>query len=203
VNRLFQVICVFILAYILGGIPFGLLIGKLKGIDIRKYGSGNIGATNVSRIMGFLPGVIVLILDASKAALAVFLMKWIGYDSPTLLIMTGVVAVTGHTWSIFLKFKGGRGVASAFGVLLVVAPLVAITAVGVWALVVAITRYISVGSLIAASWVPLAMFLLCSSKIYALGAFMLFMVITYRHIPNIKRLLSGTENRLGERASNP
>lgn len=190
---------ILVIAYLLGSIPFGLLIGKAKGIDVRKAGSGNIGASNVMRIVGTPWAVTVLILDAAKAALPVLLMRWAGYDSALLHLAAGLCAVFGHTWSVYLRGKGGRGVASALGVLIALTPSIALIGFASWVLVVAVTRYISLASMLAGSVIVVFMFVFQMPTSYKWGAVALFALVVYRHIPNIKRLLAGTEHRFGEK----
>lgn len=192
---------ILILAYLLGSIPFGLLIGRVKGIDIRKQGSGNIGASNVMRLVGTPWAVGVLVLDAAKAALPVLLMRWAGYDAPLLNLAAGVTAVIGHTWSVYLRGRGGRGVASTLGMLIALTPTVALIGFASWMLVVALTRYISLASLIAGLVITTSMFLLGAPEPYRWGALALFILVIYRHIPNIKRLIAGTEHKFGEKPS--
>lgn len=192
---------ILIIAYLLGSIPFGLLIGKAKGIDVRKAGSGNIGATNVGRIAGTPWFIAVLLLDAAKAAFPVLLMRWLGFDSPLLQLAAGLCAVFGHTWSVYLRGKGGRGVASALGVLIALTPTIALIGFASWGLVVALTRYISLASMLAGAVIVTCMFLFRMPAPYQWGAVALFVLVVYRHIPNIKRLLAGTEHRLGDKPS--
>lgn len=189
-------------AYVLGSIPFGLLIGMLKGIDVRKQGSGNIGASNVMRLVGMPAAVLVLILDAAKAALPIVLLRSIGYDNPTLLLFAGLIAVVGHSWSVFLKGRGGRGVASALGLLIALTPVVAAIGFGVWIIVVALTRYISLASMLAGFAIAGSMLIFSEPVPYRWGAAALLVMVVYRHTPNIKRLVAGTENRFGEKPMN-
>ena len=138
-----------ILGYVLGSVPIGFLVAHYWGhIDIRHYGSGNIGTTNVFRTLGFYPGSIVLIGDIGKGVIAVLLGKWLGGEQAALL--AGLAAILGHSWSIFLSFKGGRGVATGAGVFLALTPKVILIAALIWILVIAITGYVSLGSIIAA-----------------------------------------------------
>lgn len=189
-------------SYVAGSIPFGLLIGRAKGIDVRKQGSGNIGASNVMRLVGIPAAVLVLALDAAKAALPIVLMRWVGYDAPALLLVAGLIAVFGHSWSLFLKGRGGRGVASTLGLLIALTPKVALIGLGVWIIVVALTRYISLASMVAGLAISTSMFLFTEPAPYRWGALTLFLMVVYRHIPNIKRLVAGTENRFGEKPIN-
>lgn len=184
--------------YLLGSIPFGLLIGKAKGIDIRKQGSGNIGASNVMRLVGTPAAVAVLVLDAAKAALPVLLMRWAGY-SPLLALLAGLSAVLGHTYSVYLKGRGGRGVASALGLLIALTPKIALIGFLTWVVVVAVTRYISLASMLAGLAITVSVFAFREPAPYQWGTLALFLLVVYRHIPNIKRLFTGTEHRFGEK----
>lgn len=178
------------------------IIGKLKGIDVRTQGSGNIGATNVMRLVGAPAAVLVLTLDAAKAALPVVLMRSSGYDNPYLLLAAGLLAVLGHSWSVFLRGRGGRGVASALGMYLALAPVSAVIGVVVFVVVVALTRYVSLASLLGGLAITVSMFALGEPAPYSWGTLLLFLFVVYRHTPNIKRLLAGTEHRFGERPVN-
>lgn len=186
-------------AYFLGSIPFGLIVGRICGIDVRRYGSGNIGASNVMRLLGLPAGILVLVFDALKAYAAVVLMSRGGFDTPGLLLVAGLVAIAGHTWSIFLRFRGGRGIASTLGVMVALAPVVAGIAVSTWLLVVLLTRYISLASVIASATLPVAMILLAQPNVYILGGFVIFILNAYRHLPNFQRLRAGQEPKIGHK----
>ncbi|MFZ5686743.1 MAG: glycerol-3-phosphate 1-O-acyltransferase PlsY [Bacillota bacterium] len=187
---------ILVFSYLLGSIPIGLLVAKLRGIDIRRHGSGNIGATNVFRILGTGPGFIVLVGDMLKGIIAV----WVGglTDGPNLALIAGLTAIAGHSWSIFLKFSGGKGVATAGGVLLALAPGVVAAALTVWLTIVLLFRYVSLASIIAAVTVPF--FMVLFGKPWSLFAFGVAaaVLIIYRHKPNIKRLLTGKELKIGD-----
>jgi len=191
-----KLLFVLLFSYLLGSIPIGLLVAKFKGIDIRRYGSGNIGATNVFRILGTGPGLIVLIGDMIKGIIAV----WVGgaIDGPNLALIAGLTAIAGHSWSIFLNFSGGKGVATAGGVLLALAPGVVAVALAVWVTIVVLFRYVSLASIIAAITVPFLMVLF--GKPWSLFGFGLLaaVLVIYRHKPNIKRLLAGKELKIGD-----
>jgi glycerol-3-phosphate acyltransferase PlsY len=189
---------VLLAAYLLGAIPFGLLVGYLYRMDIRRYGSGNIGATNAFRTLGLLPGALVFGLDLLKGALPVLLAEKMTAN-PWIIILAGGLAIVGHSFSIFLKFKGGRGAATGLGVILGIAPDIFIFAVILAAIIIAATRYVSAGSMLTAVAVSLALTLLGRPLPYVLVAWVVTILIIYRHQPNIKRLLAGTEPKLGER----
>lgn len=183
-------------AYLLGSIPFGYLIARIWNIDIRRKGSGNIGATNVFRTIGPLAGSLVFLLDLLKGALPVLLAKQLTAN-PWLVILVGIATVLGHTYPIFLKFKGGRGAATGLGFLLAVAPDIFIGALILVILIILLTRYVSLASIITSPLVTLAFFLLKRPLPYGLIAALVSVIIILRHIPNIKRLLAGTESRIG------
>lgn len=195
-------VLLYVVSYCLGAIPFGLLVGKLKGVDIRKVGSGNIGATNAYRALGWGGGIAVFILDVGKGMVPPLLAKWLlpGTMPPGEVInhavFTGATAVIGHSFSPFLGFKGGKGVATGLGVLLGVAPVVGIAGVTASFTVIAITRYVSIASLVACV-VVMAGALITHQPPIVLGAFgFVTAFVIIRHIPNIKRLMKGEESRL-------
>ncbi|MDH7601745.1 MAG: glycerol-3-phosphate 1-O-acyltransferase PlsY [Armatimonadota bacterium] len=190
--------------YLMGAIPFGLIVGKMvKGVDIRKFGSGNIGATNVYRTLGAGPALLVFVLDTAKGFLSVVLCKSLALGD-WFVVAGGLLAVMGHTFSVFLRFSGGRGVATALGVIIGLTPAIAAVALGLWILVVAISKYISVASILAAISVPILMILWKSMRVpqpYIVLACTAAAAIVLRHIPNMRRLASGTEPRIGQKAN--
>lgn len=185
-----------LVAYLIGGIPFGYLLVRLKtGQDVRDMGSGNIGATNVLRTTGRAFGVLTLLLDVAKGWFAVWLMARATASDPMFMGLAGVAVVLGHAFPVFLKFKGGKAVASFVGVALALAPAALGATVVVFIAVVAMTRYISLGSILGAALFPLAVWLLyhpawpVTASCVFCGAF-----IVWRHKSNIERLRAGTEN---------
>lgn len=209
---------IFILSYLLGSIPNGLLVGKIfKGIDLREHGSKNIGASNAIRVMGLKLGILTLFLDALKSAIVIILVKYIlpnaldGFENTLTLfnhtydysILYAVPAIFGHTYSIFLKFKGGKAVAVSLGVVLALTPIPGIICIIVYVVTVILTKYASLGSTFAASSVGIALFiqLLITNKLQTeLFMFIIYIVlilfIFMKHIPNYKRLIKGTENKM-------
>lgn len=180
-----------ILAYLIGSIPSGLIIGKgLFGTDVRQFGSKNIGATNTYRVLGLKAALPVFIYDALKGAIGVFLLASYG---PAFAILGGILAMVGHNWSIFLGFKGGRGVATGLGVLIALSPLVAVICFAIWGIIVYPTKLVSLGSIIAAAAVPLLMFLTGQSWWYVGFGALAALFVILRHRDNIIRLLSGKE----------
>ena len=190
-----------LIAYLLGSIPFGLLAGRLRGIDIREQGSKNIGATNVFRTVGKKWGILVLLLDALKGALAclvpLLFQSEIGVGFKLVL---GVAAIVGHTFPVWLKFKGGKGVATSLGVFLAVCWKPTLTAFGIWILALIVTHIISISSLVAAVAFPVLVFLFYhgSSDLIIILPVSIFLAtfIFYTHRTNLKRLREGTEKRI-------
>jgi len=192
-------------SYLIGSIPSGLVIGKLKGIDVREYGSGNIGTTNVLRTLGARYGALVLIADVFKGVIAVLLARYI-IGSPMSEMAAGFAAVAGHDWSLFLKFKGGRGVATSLGALLPMAmpaPLSGVIGLAVFVLVTLASRYVSLASIVGsvAAVVAMAVFLGLDRVPWQYLVYIVVVValIIFQHRDNISRLLSGTESKLGQK----
>ena len=197
-------------AYLLGSIPFGyLLVRFVRQEDVRDTGSGNIGATNVARAGGATLGAFTLLLDALKGFVAVFLTMQFAPDTVNgpskLAIAAAVAAVVGHVFPVWLRFRGGKGIATALGVFIPLVPLVALASVGVFALIVATTRLVSLGSIIAAVSIPFLTILLVPHRSTALLAGLSFISLLsiLKHHANIVRLLKGTESRFGSKNSDP
>jgi glycerol-3-phosphate acyltransferase PlsY len=189
---------VFILAYFLGAIPFAYLAGRLRQIDVRKEGSGNIGTTNAFRLLGAKLGIAVLVGDILKGVLAAGLTYH--YFGPWGGIIGGFLAMAGHSWNPFFGFKpSGKGVATGCGIILVLMPQVALIAALVFVVMVYATRYVSVGSLTAAVAVAIAVFVFPEPWPYRLFGLVAAAVVIVRHRTNIQRLLQGTENRVGQK----
>jgi glycerol-3-phosphate acyltransferase PlsY len=186
-------------AYFLGSIPFGLFLAKLLGgSDVRKAGSGNIGAANVARVVGPLAGILTLLLDTAKGAAAVWLAARFTHESAVWMMLAALAALVGHCFPVWLKFKGGKGVATALGVFLALCPLAALAALLLFALVVACWRYVSLGSISAAAAIPLLMYFLwaphhAAPLIIALGSLAASLLVVYKHSANIQRLVQGEE----------
>jgi len=187
-------------AYVVGAIPVGYLVARLFGVtDIRRHGSGSIGATNVLRTAGRLPAIVTLLGDIVKGYLAVGVAGWVGGGVPRALAVGAVAAVVGNCWSVFLRFRGGKGVATGLGALLRLAPLATLAALPVFLVVVATTRFVSLGSLLAAACVPFGALALGAPRSAVAGAVAVAAIVVLRHHENIARLRAGTERRLGER----
>ena len=186
-------------AYILGSIPFGLILAKLfGGTDVRKGGSGNIGATNVARVIGPVAGILTLILDVAKGSAAVLLAARLSQDSATWMMIAALAALAGHCFPIWLKFKGGKGVATAAGMFLVLCPLAFLGSVILFVLVVAFWRYVSLGSISAAAAMPLLMYFLWAPRhapplVITFGSLAAAVLIVCKHAGNIRRLVQGVE----------
>ena len=186
-------------AYILGSIPFGLILAKLFGrTDVRKEGSGNIGATNVARVAGPVAGILTLILDVAKGSAAVLLAPRLSQDSATWMMIAALAALAGHCFPIWLKFKGGKGVATAAGMFLVLCPLAFLGSVILFVLVVAFWRYVSLASISAAAAMPLLMYFLWAPRhapplVITFGSLAAAVLIVCKHAGNIRRLVQGVE----------
>lgn len=196
-----------LVAYLLGSFPTGFLAAKLlKGIDIRDQGSGSIGATNVLRTLGKGPAIVVLLVDALKGALAIALANWIypftnneSLPLPWLVTLAGLFAVIGHSLPVWLKFKGGKSVATSLGILLAMSWQVGLATLGVFAFVVAITRIVSISSISGAIAVSLFMILFKQPLPYLIFAIAAGVYVIWRHRSNIQRVIAGTEPKVGEK----
>ncbi|HJZ65190.1 MAG TPA: glycerol-3-phosphate 1-O-acyltransferase PlsY [Candidatus Acidoferrum sp.] len=186
-------------AYLCGSIPFGLLLGKLFGAtDVRKTGSGNIGATNVARSVGLPAGILTLLLDGAKGAIPVWLARHYFPEQAGLQILACLAALFGHCFPVWLKFKGGKGVATAAGVFLVLCPPAALGALLVFVLVVGFWRYVSLASVSAAAAMPLLIYFLWAPHFapptsITVGSLAAALLIVYKHDANLQRLVEGTE----------
>jgi glycerol-3-phosphate acyltransferase PlsY len=181
-------------AYLLGSVPTGLLLAKAAGIDIRATGSGNIGATNVYRTLGRTVGVLTLVGDCLKGLLPVLAARYLGLTDAW-IAAAGLAAFLGHVYTVFLGFKGGKGVATALGVFLGVSPLAVLFAVAIFALLVWKWRYISLGSISAAAAMPILVALLDRRPTLVVMTVVVAALVIWKHKENIGRLRAGTENR--------
>lgn len=186
-------------AYILGSIPFGLMLTRaFGGGDVRNVGSGNIGATNVARAAGLWAGVLTLVLDVSKGAGAVLLAERLSNESAAWMMIAGFAALFGHCFPVWLKFQGGKGVAAAAGVFLMLSPLACLAAVVLFLLVVIFWRYVSLGSIAAAAAMPLLIYFLWAPRhapplAVTFGALAAALLIIFKHRGNLQRLIEGVE----------
>jgi len=190
-----------LISYLLGSIPFGYLIVRWqRGIDVRATGSGSIGATNVMRNLGVLGFVATFILDAGKGLLAVLLASKLTFQNPTWVAAAAFAAVVGHCFPVWLRFRGGKGVATGVGVFIAIAPLQVLLVLVIFAIVVAIWRYVSLGSIVATAAFPVLVYYMKHPPIQVvLGAAGAALVIIARHHANIARLLKGTESKVGQK----
>jgi glycerol-3-phosphate acyltransferase PlsY len=182
--------------YLIGAVPAGYLVARLKGIDIRQRGSGNIGATNVWRNLGAGAGLFVLACDAGKGLVAVLLGRWlVGGDAQ---LLTALAALVGHSWPVFLGFRGGKIIATALGVFLLLDPAVMLIGLAIWVVTVLLSRYVSLGSILATASLPVVMLVLGRPGNMVLFGLSVAAIAVYKHLPNIRRLLEGTEPRVGK-----
>ncbi|HAO92649.1 MAG TPA: acyl-phosphate glycerol 3-phosphate acyltransferase [Deltaproteobacteria bacterium] len=183
-------------AYLLGSVPTGIVVVRLfGGVDPRQSGSRNIGATNVSRTSGKLPGILTLAGDLFKGALPVFIAFRLG-PAP-LVSLTGLAAFLGHLFPVYLGFKGGKGVATACGVMLIISPIATLLSAGVFVVTVAIKRYVSLGSILAAASLPVFLSFLTKGKPFVSLGVAISALVIIKHRENIKRLAEGRENKIG------
>jgi glycerol-3-phosphate acyltransferase PlsY len=188
-------------AYVLGSIPFGLILAGLFGAgDVRRSGSGNVGATNVARVAGPVPGILTLVLDAAKGAASVWLAGRFSNESAVWMVVGGLAALIGHCFPVWLSFRGGKGVATAAGMFLVLCPLALLGSVLLFVAVVAFWRFVSLGSIAAAAAMPLLIYFLWAPHhapplAVTFGAFAAAILIVYKHDANIQRLVEGREPR--------
>jgi glycerol-3-phosphate acyltransferase PlsY len=192
-----RIAAVLVATFLLAGIPFGYLIGRAGGVDVRRAGSGNIGATNVMRTHGKIAGALTLALDVAKGAVPVAAARLLLPGPAWVEIAVAFVAVAGHCFSPYLGFRGGKGVATALGGFLVLQPVAAAGAVGVFALTVLGTRMVALGSAAAAATYPAFAWLL-SAPAVAVGSLPSAALVLWRHRDNFRRLRAGTEHRLGD-----
>jgi len=204
-------IVVFIAAYFIGAIPTGVIVGRLwRGVDIRSYGSGGSGATNVNRTLGSRAGAVVLISDLAKGAIVVAIARYAVEGEPWLIAGAGTVAVLGHMFPIYIRFKGGKGVATGLGALAIISPVLAAVALS-GVVIAAVSKYVSLGSIIGSSLSLGLLFLFSIFKVSVLGWdhdpwFLLFAIpvpilIIWSHQTNIDRLAKGDESKLENKAT--
>ena len=180
----------------MGSVPVGFILGSRSGIDVRAVGSGNVGATNVARVVGKRQGILTLIADTAKGFLPVILAMQFG-ASLAATVLVGAAAFLGHLYPIFLKFKGGKGVATALGVLLAVAPMATLMLVALFAVTVLASRIVSLSSILTAVAAPIIFWLFSYPPLVVGIAAFIALAITYRHRSNIRRMMNGSEPRFG------
>lgn len=186
-----------VLAFVLGSVPVGQIIARIKGIDLRKVGSGNIGATNALRAMGKTPAILTLLGDVMKGVAAVAAASHFFSGDPAMIGIIGLSVIAGHIFSIFLGFKGGKGVATGFGVILLYSPKVALVTLVIWLATAFITRYSSLGAIIAVVLLPVNLYIFDFNREKLIISVMITILLMIRHLDNIGRLLKGTESRIG------
>jgi glycerol-3-phosphate acyltransferase PlsY len=182
-------------AYLCGAIPFGVIVGKLfYGVDVRRHGSGNVGTTNVFRVLGKRAGAAVMVLDILKGWLPAFVA--VQLFSPWAAIFIAAAPVVGHMYSIFLKGRGGKGIATGAGVVLALVPLAFVIIFATWLVLILVTRYVSVASLTAAALVPVLTVAFSEPLPYEIAGVLVAILVWWAHRGNIQRLLAGEENRV-------
>lgn len=217
---MFLLAIIILISYFVGSIPTSIIISRLtRGIDIREHGSGNAGGTNVMRVLGWKQGLLVIILDALKGAFAVVVVARLHYgglpfqnvspfDDFTLVqIIAGIAAVIGHIWTAFAGFRGGKGIATALGMLIMIVTIDMLVGLGIFIIVVFISRYVSLGSIMAAITVPLTLIFrenILHDNIQSYGTVLPFVIavsllVIFTHRKNVMRLLQGTESRINFR----
>ncbi|WP_127585302.1 glycerol-3-phosphate 1-O-acyltransferase PlsY [Paenibacillus koleovorans] len=193
-----------LIGYLLGSISFSYLFGKLgKGIDIRSHGSGNAGATNTLRVLGVGPAIAVLLLDAAKGIAAVWIAIGLADSNEWAPVLAGLAAIAGHNWPVFLGFKGGKGIATTVGVAATLCFLPTLFA-GILAIVcIALTRYVSLGSLVLTGLLPIFLLLMGRPTEIVIASLVIAAFAYFRHRTNIVKLIQGKENKLGSRKDRP
>ena len=190
-----KLILVVVISYLVGSIPAGYLVARWQGVDIRRQGSGNIGATNVWRNLGMRAGLLVLAADILKGVVAVLLGRYVRGGNAELL--TALAALAGHSWPVFLGFQGGKIIATTLGVFILLDPLVMVLGLGIWILVVAFSRYVSLGSVLSMASLPVWMAAMSRPWTEVVISVVVAGIAVYKHLPNTRRLLAGTESRIG------
>lgn len=195
-----------LVCYLIGSIPTSYILAKvLKGVDIRKYGSGNVGATNLMRVIGKGPGIIGLLFDILKGFFPVLILAPVSYmpglciGQPLYKVLLGAALVSGHIWPIFLKFKGGKGVATSIGVLIALSYKAMLLGLLVWLLTALLFRYVSLSSIVMVFTLPIFMVLFRQPIEYILLSVLLCIFIVIKHMANIRRLINGTEYKIGQK----
>lgn len=192
------VLSIILICYLIGAVPFAFITTHLiTGKDVRKYGSGNVGATNASRLLGFKFGVLVALLDIFKGYIAVLIANLFLFDMPVYyFLLASLAVIIGHNWSVFLRFSGGKGVATTVGVLLRLLPIGFLIYALIWISVIILSKYVSLGSIMAAMSLPLIFFFYKEEAIYIVFAIIIALFVIARHYSNIKRLLKGKERKI-------
>jgi len=195
-----EVYLLVLFAYLLGSVPTGYILGSLAGVDVRKAGSGNVGATNVARVVGKRHGILTLVADSAKGFIPIAVAFSLDLTL-TATALVGTAAFLGHLYPVFLRFQGGKGVATALGVFLGLAPWATLVLVAIFVLVLLATRVVSLSSMLAAAFAPIVFWFFFHSPILTGTSLFIAVMIILRHRGNIQRLLLGTEPRLGASSS--
>ncbi|MBO8163025.1 MAG: glycerol-3-phosphate 1-O-acyltransferase PlsY [Brevibacillus sp.] len=191
-----------LISYLLGSISFSYLLGKkMAGIDIRTVGSGNAGATNTLRVLGIGPAIVVLILDAVKGLAAMGVAYWLTGGDPVAYALAGMFAIIGHNWPVFFGFKGGKGIATTLGVSLGLSPTAFLLSALITVSVIYFTRYVSLGSLVYVTVLPVFLYLFAAESAYVWISLLITLFAYMRHYTNIVNLLEGKERKLGEKST--
>ncbi|MDP2944886.1 MAG: glycerol-3-phosphate 1-O-acyltransferase PlsY [Atribacterota bacterium] len=195
-----KIALIIISCYLLGSIPFGYIVGKLfKKVDIREFGSGNIGAANALRILGPLLASFVVIGDIGKGIFSIYLVQYFKIDNLLILTIAGLAVICGHDWSLFLGFKGGKGIATTFGVVFALNPTISILALIIWGVVVITTRYVSLSSIFAVISIFIFTILFKQPYEYIIFSAIIMILGIFKHKENIERLKSKKERKIGEK----
>lgn len=190
---IFQIIWV-VLSYFIGSIPFSYILPHIKGVDVRKVGSGNVGGTNALRAAGPAMGFISMFLDIFKSFIVVLIARLLGFDL-IIVLLSGTLAVVGHDYSVYMRFKGGKGVASTLGFVFAMNPLIAIGFLGIWLAFTLGIKYVSLASMIGLGFASLLAFIM-GQEYFGITLVFLFLLSVYRHHENIKRLIKKKENKM-------
>ena len=194
---------IIIVGYLLGSVPFSYIIARLvKGVDIRKYGSGNIGAANVFLTIGPMAGILAGILDAGKGIMAILIAKQFILDECG-IVFTGLASIVGHNWPVYLGFVGGKGVATSFGILTCLVPRELFIALGAWVLIVSLSRYITLGGIIAGLFLPILVWYFGRPKLFIISSAVIICLLGIKTFSSIKDLFNGKECKIGERREEP
>jgi glycerol-3-phosphate acyltransferase PlsY len=188
-----------LLSFFIGAIPFGVLIGRMRGVDVRASGSGNIGATNVWRVLGPKAGTAAFVLDVLKGVAGPLIARWLVPGDTVMPAVCGAFSVLGHNFSPFIGFKGGKGISTSLGALFGLMPWVALIDFALWGVVLAVSRRVSVASMTVCITLPLLALFWREPTPNLIVAFLLGIMVFIKHIPNLKRIIAGTEPKIGQK----
>lgn len=188
-----------LLSFFIGAIPFGVIIGKMRGVDVRAAGSGNIGATNVWRVLGPKAGTAAFVLDVLKGVAGPLIARWLVPGDSVAAALCAVCSVLGHNFSPFIGFKGGKGISTSLGALFGLMPWVALIDFAIWGVVLAVSRRVSVASMTVCITLPILAFVWREPKANLVVAVFLGIMVFIKHIPNLKRIMAGTEPKIGQK----